>query len=277
MNELTNHTNAFVHFKRSSWLSRLSDIKMIIGLFAAFSAYVGSWVLLITAAQGALPQVFVPVCFFTWFAMGMLSMSLMQFADRRLLCPTKRRLTALEDRLIACKSQCLPEDLDQLVTGSLKLKRITAADIYSKRLLAISMTDDRQKTSKASEWIATTECWASTDNYHKTFQYMLIWRETRGVLTLTPDSLDFESNLFTFHCHPTQIVSLEIKRHPLWVKPIPLKFISITIDDSGIKHTFYITPSFGHTDSVSDCNRLVDTWMGRLRKVQSEHRSLLCK
>jgi len=271
MNELTNHTDAFVHFKRSSLLSKLSDTKMIIGLLALMLIYTVAWGVFWTTIFGVFGQFNFAACFFTAILLGASCSSLIRFADRRWFGSTKLKLMAIEDRLIGCNTQCPREELEQLLTESLKLKRIAAADIYSKRLLEITLAN-ADATPKTSDWLATVECWASTDQYHKTFKYLMIWRETRGVLTLTPDYLDFESKTFAFHCHPSQISSIEVKRHPLWVKPIPLKFISVTIDDLGCKHTFCLTPSFGHTDSVADCNRLVDTWSVRLQNARAAHR-----
>jgi hypothetical protein len=123
---------------------------------------------------------------------------------------------------------------------------------------------------KLADWVVTTECWASTDKYQKGWNYKLVWLfETRGVLTLSPNLLHFQSKKFSFSCVPSSLLSIEIKRHPLWLKPIPFRYISLTINESGVRHVFNLTPSFGQTDTVFDCNRLVDVWYNRLQKLRS--------
>lgn len=181
-------------------------------------------------------------------------------SDYRTVGIHKRALQDMPDSQMA--------DLEKLTAGYLKLKRYEAADYYSKKLLELSKTGGTG-VMKLSDWVVTTECWVSTKEYHQGWHYKLVWLfETRGVLTLGPSKLDFQSKKVNFTCAPADIVSIEIKRHPLWMKPVPMRYISLTIDEHGVRHTFYLTPSFGQTDTVFDCNRMVDAWYQRLQRIK---------
>lgn len=278
MNELTSQGDALVHYKKVPLLARLTEGKTVIMwmffvvaimlLGSVFGAFAGPFIFH-TIGMGFV----FPVCYLGGIGVGIGAVFLVRSADRKLFGAMKAGISAMEDRFIE-GSPMTREDLEKLVAGSLKLKRMSAADIYSKRLLALSMLPpDADGTiptvPKKADWIVTTECWAATEKYHKGLNYKLVWLyETRGVLTLSPDSLGFESKKFSFQCHPSQIKSIKVNRHPLWMKPIPFKFISVTIDELGAEHTFNITPSFGQTDTVWDCNRMTETWVKRLEKAR---------
>ena len=212
---------------------------------------------------------YVPICFMGGLVFGLGLVVSARFVDRKLFGAVKTGILAVEDRVMSGSSKTQMEDLEKLVAGYLKLKRMEAADYYSRQLLDLSKTGGTA-VMKLSEWMVTTECWVSTEEYQKGWNYKLVWLfETRGILTLSPNRLDFQSRKLTFSCNPANIVSIEMKRHPLWMKPIPMRYISIVIDEMGARHTFNLTPSFGQTDTVWDCNRMVDVWFQRLQRVKN--------
>jgi hypothetical protein len=274
MTELSDHNYALVHHKRPTWQAKLADSKSFVGwvvlfvLLGAVGGAVGGFLGPVIGYNIGWAFVF-PFCFLTGLAIGLSVLFTVRFVDRRFFGAVKAGITALEDRLIEGSSQSPREDLEKLVAGSLKLKRLAAADVYSRQLLAISISGSDVAT-KNLDWVVASEAWASTEKYHRGWKYKLVWLyQTRGVLTLSPEGLDFQSKEFTFQCHPSMITKIEVKRHPPWMKPIPLRFISMTIQEFGYEHTFNITPSFGQTDTVWDCNRMVATWVQRLEKARS--------
>lgn len=183
--------------------------------------------------------------------------------DRKVFGVVKSGILSVEDRIVSGNSPAQMDDLQKLVDGYLKLKRFEAADFYSKKLLELSKSGGTAVLN-LSDWVVTSDCWVSTEKYNKSLKYMVWLFETRGVITLSADRLDFQSKKFHFSCNPSHVISVEKKRHPLWMKPFPLHYIKIVIDECGEKHTFNITPSFGHTDTVFDANRMVDVWFKRL-------------
>jgi hypothetical protein len=273
MSDLTTQSDALIHYKKTSLLTRLGESKalvfwtILIGVLAFLGGLCGGLVGPVIFHGIGMGLVF-PICCVVGLGVGLSVVFAVRFADRRFFGAVKAGVAALEDRVIE-GSQMSREDLEKLVAGSLKLKRLAAADVYSKRLLAISMLHP-DEAAKTADWLVTTECWASTEKYHKGWNYKLVWLfETRGILTLSPDSLDFQSKKFVFSCHPSQITSIKVGRHPLWMKPIPFRFICLTIEECGGLHTFNITPSFGQTDTVWDCNRMVARWVKRLEKARA--------
>jgi len=274
MPELTDDNYPLIHHKNPSWLTKVTESKtMLVWLILCFvlgglGGVVGGFVGPLVGGSMGLGFIF-PVCFLVGALIGLSVVFSARFVDRSFFGALKAGVTALENRLIEGTSENPREDLEKLVTGSLKLKRIAAADAYSKRLLAISMLPADEKMTVA-DWVVATDCWASTEKYHQGWNYKLVWLyQTRGVLTVGPEGLDFQSKAFTIQCHPSMITSVEVKRHPLWMKPLPLRFISVTIKEFDCQHTFNFTPSYGQTDTVWDCNRMVATWAKRLDKVRS--------
>ena len=210
------------------------------------------------------------------FGLGMvLSVGMLYTAravDRKLFGALKSGIIAIEDRIIAGTSPAQMDDLQKLVDGYLKLKRIEAADYYSKKLLELSKSGGTAVLN-LSDWVVTSEFWVSSRAYHKSWQYNLVWLfESRGVLTMSASKLDFQSKKFHFTCNPSHLVSVQRKRHPLWMKPIPCYYIELVIDECGEKHTFCITPSFSHTDTVFDVNNMIDTWYTRLTNFKNSMR-----
>lgn len=272
MSELTD-TSTLVHHRHRSWVTKFGENRAaFVWLFICF--VMGALCSLLGGILGPIIDLTIggpfafPICFVAGLLFALSVLFGARFFDRCLFGSVKASVLALEDRLIEGVSHTPREDIEKLITGLLKLKRLAAADLYSQRLLAITMSCP-DGLMKRSDWVVTTECWASTDKYHKGWKYKLVWLyETRGVLTLSPDSLDFQSKKFTLRFHPSMITKIEVKRHPLWLKPIPLKFISITIQEHDFQHVVNITPSFGQTDTVWDCNCYVDIWMKRLNKAR---------
>lgn len=273
MTENSVSIGAVTHYKRLSWQHRLAENKPLFifflicfmaGMLGGFLAPLIGSVALHHFSLGA----YIPMCFIGGLVIGLGLVFCARTVDRKLFGAVKAGIVAIEDRVIAGDSSSQMADLEKLTAGYLKLKRYEAADYYSKKLLELSKTGGTG-VMKLSDWVVTTECWVSTKEYHQGWHYKLVWLfETRGVLTLGPSKLDFQSKKVNFTCAPADIVSIEIKRHPLWMKPVPMRYISLTIDEHGVRHTFYLTPSFGQTDTVFDCNRMVDAWYQRLQRIK---------
>lgn len=264
---------AITHYKRLSRKAWFAENRAVFIFFAAafllgliYGAF-GPLLIAFGASVGDWSPLFIGFVGGAVLALGVIFSA--RYVDRKLFGAMKAGILAVEDRIISGNSKTQMEDLEKLVAGYLKLKRMEAADYYSKQLLEVSKTGG-MGIIKLNDWMVTTECWVSTKEYNRGWKYKLVWLfETRGVLTMSPSKLDFQSKKLNFTCSPANILSLEIKRHPLWLKPIPFRYISITIDEHGMHHTFYLTPSFGQTDTVWDCNRMVDVWYQRLQKMKS--------
>jgi len=174
----------------------------------------------------------------------------------------------LEDKIVQDSSKASMEDIEKLVAGYLKLKRLDAADFYSRRLLDYSKAGATGLV-KLNDWIVTTDCCVSRESYLKTMTYNLVWLyETTGVLTLSSSRLSFKGKKISFSCSPENIVAVEIGKHPFWQKPIPLHYIKLTIDEMGQRHVFVLNPKFGTIDTVWEGNKQVDLWYDRLLKVK---------
>ena len=261
------------HFRRLSWKARVSESKGALVLFFVamlFGLICGAIIPFVYTLAHPAVGTLAPLFFLGGLLASFTTIYGVRFVDRKVFGAMKTGIIAVEDRLITGNSKTQMEDLEKLVAGYLKLKRMEAADFYSKKLLELSKSGSRA-VMNLKDWMVTTECWASTSQYHKGWSYKLVWLfETRGVLTLSPTRIDFQSKKFHFSCNPkTDIVALELKQHPLWLKPIPFRYISLTINEGGLRHTFNITPSFGQTDTVFDCNKMVETWFQRLQNVRS--------
>ena len=277
MTDRSASAGTMTHFRRLSWKSRLAESRaIIVFFFAAFFMGIaaGAFIPLLCHLSLGGGTNYFPLFFFGGMAGSLGVVFAVRFVDRKLFGAMKAGILAVEDRVIAGNSKTQMEDLEKLVSGYLKLKRMEAADYYSKQLLELSKSGGTE-VMKLSDWMVTSECWVSSDEYQRGWNYKLVWLfETRGVLTLSPHKLDFQSKKFHFTCDPTtDIVSIEIKRHPLWLKPIPFRYISVTISENGVKHTFNLTPSFGQTDTVFDCNKLVDKWYERLQNAAASTHS----
>lgn len=264
------------HYKRLSWKARLAESRPMLIFFLSlllFGALGGVILapLICKYCLGGMGNWF-PILFFGFIgglAGSLVLVFAVRYIDRKFFGSVKASILAAEDRVISGNSKTQLQDLEKLVFGYLKLKRLEAADYYSKKLLELSKSGGTE-IMKLTDWVVTSECWVSTQAYQRSWSYKLIWLfETRGILTLSPSKLDFQSKNISFCCTPANIASVELKRHPLWLKPIPFRYISLTIDEQGIRHIFNLTPSFGHTDTVFDCNRLVDVWYKRLQRMKN--------
>lgn len=268
---MTEKSAAVTHFKRLSWKTWISENKAIFIFFSVaffIGLICGAVAPLIAFFSSANIGLYIPICFAGGLALGIAMIYAVRFVDRKLFGALKAGITAVEDRIISGNSKTHMEDLEKLVAGYLKLKRIEAADYYSRKLLELSKSGSTE-IMRLADWMVTTECWVSTEQYNRGWKYSLIWLfETRGILTLSPTKLDFQSRKISFTCTPSNILSIEVKRHPIWLKPIPLRYIVITIDECGMRHTFCLTPSYGQTDTVWDCNRMVDVWYQRLQRFR---------
>ncbi len=270
MSDKSASATAITQYRKLSFRTKLQEYRPVIVLFL-MSVLLGflaaSLVPLFFSFVGH--SILLPVCFVAglFLAVGMVFAA--RFIDRKLLGAVKSGIINVEDRIIAGDTSSQMEDFGKLVAGYLKLKRMDAADYYSKKLLELSKSGGNS-VMKLNDWLVTTECWVSSQAYHEGWHYKLVWLfETRGILTLGPNRLDFESKKIRFSCNPSNIVSIELKRHPIWLKPIPFRYISLTIDEMGQRHTFFLTPSFAQTDTVWDCNSMVDIWFQRLQKIKN--------
>ncbi|MBX9687337.1 MAG: hypothetical protein K2X27_11585 [Candidatus Obscuribacterales bacterium] len=264
---------AVTHVRRLSWRAQLKESRAFFACFLLFF-FMGLFSGLFTALTTPFFQFFMPLGLPVYFITGLLfSISVvysLRFVDRKFFGAMKYGILAVEDRVISGDCRTQTADLEKLVAGYLKLKRLEAADFYSKKLLEASNCGGNSPL-KLSDWMITTEAWVSSQDYIKSWNYKLLWLfETRGVLTLSPDKIDFKSAKINFTCHPSHIVELEIKRHPLWLKPIPYRYIAITINEFGQRQKFILTPSFAQTDTVFDGNKLVDVWYERLKKLKNK-------
>ena len=267
-----------IKFRRLSWLSRLWQSRAFVVFFwlsllcAALSAaimLVGKHSLGAVSSYLSLP-LFLLLAVAVGLVIACAVLAAARLIDRRLFGAIKTDLISAENRIIAGDCRTQMQDLEKLVMGYLKLKRLEAADYYSKRLLELSKAGPGE-SMHLTDWLITTECWGSSEKYHHSWSYRLFWLfETRGVLTLSPSGLDFQSKMLNFNCPVASIVSLERKRHPLWLKPVPFYYMSLTVNESGVRHVFNLTPSFGQADNLLDSNRLVDVWFKRLQTLKQK-------
>lgn len=273
MSSSSENRKAVTHYKKSSWQSKLSESRGVLVLLscmfaiaAIIIAFAGIYFAPMLYGHNWLAALFFIACFGS--AIGSLLVFAARFIDRKFFASEKESIKAIEDRLIAGDNKLEAADLEKLVSGYLKLNRLEAADYYSKKLLELSKSGTAN-SAKLSDWLVTTECWIFTESYRKTRSYNFFWLfESRGVLSLSPDRVDFQSRQIQFSCSPSNIVSVELKNHPRWQKPRLMKYINLVIDENGEKHSFNLNPSFSQTDTIFDCNALADLWYHRLEQLR---------
>ncbi|MBX9719914.1 MAG: hypothetical protein K2X81_00840, partial [Candidatus Obscuribacterales bacterium] len=191
MTDSTGNAGALTHYRRLSWRNKLLEHKAIFVFFisAMLVGFLGGLFSPFIYKSVSFAM-FLPASLLFGFALGAAGVFGARLVDRKVFGAMKAGIVAVEDRIISGDTKTQMEDLEKLVAGYLKLKRMEAADYYSKKLLDLSKSGGQQ-VMKLSDWLVTTECWVSSDAYQKGWNYKMVWLfETRGVLTLTPTKLD---------------------------------------------------------------------------------------
>lgn len=197
-------------------------------------------------------------------AAGFLIVYTVRSVSRGILGGDRKRVAALENRLRAGSNDVI-SDLDSLITENLKLGRPQVAEYYSKQLLVLCERDLAEPT--VPDLMISTAAWASTPAYHKSVNYWLVWMfQSRGLLCLTNEHLEYESARISFRVALKDVIDIGLDRHPLWMKPFPLRFIKIRFrePDYDIEHCMYVTPYTMQTDTVWDINKSVQEWYSNL-------------
>jgi hypothetical protein len=261
-----------VHYRNLSWRTQLAERKyaVVIGLMLFFCSFVCSFAVTIAGPTALRLIGFQDLSPFVILGLilGLGGVLVFTKISRRLFCAEKILLTALQEKAMAGATPLTMEETHQLIDTSLKLNHHVVSDFYSKQVLALSMLTSEDAVMKRS-WMISSDCWASTGEFDKQWtKKMWFLYETRGILTLSPSVFNFQSKKFTFECDPLQIKSVEVRKHPLWIKPIPCKYLYITIDESGCEHSFVLSPSMAVTDTVWDGNKMVDEWVKRIEGIR---------
>jgi len=202
-------------------------------------------------------------------ASGLAAVFAVRTVSRRLLGRNLKTIQALEDRLTTGASADVMGDLDALITANVRAKRGPVAEYYSKQLLRIA-EHDHQGEPVIPDVMLSTPAWVSTPEYHKSINYWLVWLfQSRGLLCLTSEHLEYESTRLSFRVDLKDIVDISLDRHPLWIKPYPLKYIKISFKDSDYDHIYcmHVSPYTMQTDTVLDINKSVQDWYMKLTRA----------
>lgn len=177
-----------------------------------------------------------------------------------------KKLMAVEQRLACGETGDLSGDLHCLVDENLKLKRFEVADFYSRRLLEVA-----HGASKLADVMLTTQCWASTPAYQKSWKYYVVWLfETRGTLTLTSSRIQFTSKRIALNIPIGDVRNVHLKAHPWWLKPYSMKFIVLEFVADGENKEIHLSPSLTEADTVWQVNSSVMTWFGYLNQARTK-------
>jgi hypothetical protein len=181
----------------------------------------------------------------------------------------RKKLLGLQKKLMEEPAEDVCNDLHTLVQGYLDLKEFQVADHYSALLLKQSALAPEQRATKLAEIVTTIGCWASTPEYHEKPNYWLVWLfESRGQLTLTPNELQYNSKRISFVIDLADIRDISIAHHPRWLKPITLEYLVLTFLSDGQEHDIFLTPSFAQTDSISQVNSTIHSWVDIIKAAQ---------
>jgi hypothetical protein len=176
------------------------------------------------------------------------------------------KLSAIEQRLRDGTSTDVWQDLQTLVDGNLKLKRLQVADFYSHRLFELS-----HGATKLSDVMLSTECWANTKEYQKSLKYWIFWIfQSRGTLCLSSKSLQYTSKKISFEIPLDDIIKLSLATHPRWLKPIPLNYIVVHCLLDGQPSEVYLTPSKSQADNIWQVNDMIKTWFAHISKAKED-------
>lgn len=266
--------------KRDLEQSSLSDPKVIM-LWIAFAALLGFVVLPLfgfcvtflsmAAYKAGVHSLFSgPLLFIFGIIFGIATLYSIRCGSRLVLGTGKKTVLQVEKRLKDGTSTDLMEDLNILVTENLKLKRYQVAEFYSKQLILMAENPISAQTIKA------TSCWVSTPQYHMSFRYYFWWLyENKGTVSLTSSHFQLESQKYSFAVPIDKVIDISIAKHPWWIKPFPLRYISITFVQNGFEHTFFVSPGYLATDTVFDVNKYVAEWNQYLLEAKQNHSGLM--
>ncbi|MBX9666856.1 MAG: hypothetical protein K2X93_04520 [Candidatus Obscuribacterales bacterium] len=190
-----------------------------------------------------------------------------RYISRGFLAGDRKRLKELETKISTGASSDVVTDLDKLITENLKMGRPQVAEYYSKQLLTLCERG-QQEGDQMPALMWSTPCWVSSPEYHKSFNYWVVWLfESRGLLCLTNEHLEYESSRISFRIALEDIVDIGIDRHPWWMKPYPLNYIKLSFKEFGETVCLYATPYTLQTDTVWDINKTVREWYNNLTKA----------
>lgn len=192
---------------------------------------------------------------------------------RKFLGDSRLRVAETEARLAGGGSPDVMRDLDVLITDNLRLGRPHVAEFYSKQLLALSEQHNRDDTKMPIilQSLRSTSCFVSTPAYHKTIRYWLLWNfESTGTLCLSSSTLEYASNGISFCVNLKDVTDISLQTHPRWLRPIPLKYISISFKEFEVIQTFYLCPFQMQTDTTRDVNETVKEWYDFLTRALEE-------
>lgn len=191
---------------------------------------------------------------------------------RKYLSDSHLRVAETEARLAGGGSPDVMRDLDILITENLRLGRPHVAEFYSKQLLALSEQANRDtKLPIVLQSLRTTACFVSTPAYHKTIRCWLLWNfESTGTLCLSSSTLEYASNAISFCVALKDVTDISLEVHPRWLRPVPLRYISITFKEFGLVSKFYLCPFQTQTDTTGDVNATVKQWYDYLTRALEE-------
>jgi hypothetical protein len=257
---------------------KLSIRERLIENRAAFSVY--GVIFLVCMIFGFFAGILSPVIFgtlgfgllaFLFFVFGGVVVGIGTVGAMTLIGRIKNRgsmkLSAIEERLRDGTSTDVWEDLQTLVDGNLKLKRLQVADFYSHRLFELS-----HGATKLSDVMLSTECWANTKAYQKSLKYWVFWIfQSRGTLCLSSKTLQYTSKKISFEIPLDDIIKISLASHPRWLKPIPLNYIVVDCFLDGQPSEVYLTPSKSQADNIWQVNSTIKTWFAHISKAKEDH------
>lgn len=209
-----------------------------------------------------------PVFFLMFFSATLAILFAIRAMSRIVLSKERKLIAQAEKRINAGTYTDLTDELNTLITENLKMKRYQVAEFYSKQLLAMT-----EKTIKP-EALKATSCWVNSESYQGSFKYNFVWLyEHIGTMSLTSDSFCVQTQKMSFTIPVENLVSVTYGRHPLWIKPIPLKYLIVKFKEKGFEHTYFMTPRYLQTDTVFDVNSYVDEWYGYLTQAISQQKT----
>ena len=240
---------------------------VVIGFFVW--PYTIGWSVYLLYIAKASSLVYTLGLFLVGFASGVGTLYLIRYLSRVVLGADRKLAQEVEKRMANGESVDLIDDMNILITENLKLKRYQVAEFYSKQLLEMAERPVRPETIKA------TSCWINTPEYQKTFRYFFWWLfEHKGTISLNSTHFNLESPKHSFSVPLDKITDISLSRHPLWVKPYPTRYISVTFVEKGFEHTFYLTPIFLQCDTIFDVNKNVSEWQGFLAQARADYKQM---
>lgn len=190
---------------------------------------------------------------------GFLALAVVRLADR-ILNRHKKELFEAEERIALNKSSDLWQELETVISGNLRLRRYAVADFYSKQLLELS---ERYVTvpARISRWLMSTDCWVSIAEHNQSWRSKLISPfRAKGILSLTADTIYFDSRQISFKVCLRDIKSLGLSLQPYGLKSIMPRLIVMSFNEAGIERTVYLLPSCFWLPLVDELNKLVNKW-----------------